>query len=83
MSTTEVPDAIQNPKPDAPFMRVIKTYMLRAGRMGPGQTRAFEQFGVKFLLQLLTDLAIILEEFFMVIPIEIKFKLKIFFLFAF
>ncbi len=50
MSTTEVPDAIKNPKPDAPFMRVIKTYVLRAGRMGPGQTRAFEQFGVKFLL---------------------------------
>lgn len=50
MSTTEVPDAIQNPKPDAPFMRVIKTYVLRAGRMGPGQTRAFEQFGAKFLL---------------------------------
>ena len=50
MSTTEVPDTIQNPKPDAPFMRVIKTYVLRAGRMGPGQTRAFEQFGVKFLL---------------------------------
>ena len=49
MSTTEVPDAIQNPNPDAPFMRVIKTYVLRAGRMGPGQTRAFEQFGVKFL----------------------------------
>ena len=50
MSTTEVPDEIQNPKPDAPFMRVIKTYVLRAGRMGPGQTRAFEQFGAKFLL---------------------------------
>jgi len=50
MSTTEVTDAIQNPKPDAPFMRVIKTYVLRAGRMGPGQTRAFEQFGAKFLL---------------------------------
>ena len=31
-------------------MRVIKTYVLRAGRMGPGQTRAFEQFGAKFLL---------------------------------
>ena len=50
MSTTEFPDAIQNPKPDTPFMRVIKTYVLRAGRMGPGQTRAFEQFGAKFLL---------------------------------
>ena len=50
MSTAEFTDAIQNPKPDAPFMRVIKTYVLRAGRMGPGQTRAFEQFGAKFLL---------------------------------
>ena len=41
------PDAL---KADAPFMRVIKTYVLRAGRMGPGQTRAFEQFGPKFLV---------------------------------
>ena len=50
MSATDFPDAINTPKPDAPFMRVIKTYVLRAGRMGPGQTRAFEQFGAKFLL---------------------------------
>jgi tRNA (guanine-N7-)-methyltransferase len=50
MSTTDFPDAMNAPKPDAPFMRVIKTYVLRAGRMGPGQTRAFEQFGAKFLL---------------------------------
>jgi tRNA (guanine-N7-)-methyltransferase len=33
-----------------PFMRVIKTYVLRAGRMGPGQTRAFEQYGAQFLI---------------------------------
>ena len=43
-------DPIHSTKPDVPFMRVIKTYVLRAGRMGPGQTRAFEQFGAKFLL---------------------------------
>jgi tRNA (guanine-N7-)-methyltransferase len=33
-----------------PFRRVIKSYVLRAGRMGPGQQRAFEQFGPRFLL---------------------------------
>ena len=31
-------------------MRTIKTYVLRAGRMGSGQMRAFEQFGPQFLL---------------------------------
>ena len=36
--------------PDTPFMRQIKTYVLRAGRMGSGQMRAFEQFGSKFLI---------------------------------
>jgi len=35
---------------DTPFMRVIKTYVLRAGRMGTGQMRAFAQFGPQFLL---------------------------------
>ncbi len=35
---------------DAPFMRTIKTYVLRAGRMGSGQVRAFEQFGPRFLI---------------------------------
>ena len=35
---------------DAPFMRQIKTYVLRAGRMGSGQVRAFEQFGPQFLV---------------------------------
>jgi len=36
--------------PEAPFMRQIKTYVLRAGRMGSGQVRAFEQFGPQFLI---------------------------------
>ena len=31
-------------------MRTIKTYVLRAGRMGSGQVRAFEQFGPQFLV---------------------------------
>lgn len=31
-------------------MRTIKTYVLRAGRMGSGQMRAFAQFGPQFLL---------------------------------
>ncbi|MGV0960707.1 MAG: tRNA (guanosine(46)-N7)-methyltransferase TrmB [Limnohabitans sp.] len=35
---------------DAPFMRTIKTYVLRAGRMGSGQVRALEQFGPQFLI---------------------------------
>ena len=34
---------------DAPFMRTIKSYVLRAGRMGTGQMRAFELYGPKFL----------------------------------
>ncbi len=34
----------------APFMRQIKTYVLRAGRMGSGQIRAFDQYGARFLL---------------------------------
>jgi tRNA (guanine-N7-)-methyltransferase len=50
MATANTTSTSPPPKTDAPFMRVIKTYVLRAGRMGPGQTRAFEQFGAKFLL---------------------------------
>ena len=50
MSTKDSPEATLSQTPDTPFMRVIKTYVLRAGRMGPGQTRAFEQFGAKFLV---------------------------------
>ena len=35
---------------DTTFMREVKSYVLRAGRMGPGQARAFEQHGPRFLL---------------------------------
>jgi tRNA (guanine-N7-)-methyltransferase len=50
MATANTTTTSPPPKIDPPFMRVIKTYVLRAGRMGPGQTRAFEQFGANFLL---------------------------------
>ena len=36
--------------PEGVHLRQIKSYVLRAGRMGPGQQRAFEQFGPRFLL---------------------------------
>ncbi len=36
--------------PEGTHLRQIKSYVLRAGRMGPGQQRAFEQFGPRFLL---------------------------------
>lgn len=36
--------------PEGVHLRQIKSYVLRAGRMGPGQQRAFEQFGARFLL---------------------------------
>jgi tRNA (guanine-N7-)-methyltransferase len=44
------PEAHQPSAQDAtaPFMRTIKTYVLRAGRMGSGQIRALEEFGPKF-----------------------------------
>lgn len=40
---------------EVPFRRVIKSYVLRAGRMGTGQMRAFEQFGPRFLLSYNAD----------------------------
>ncbi|MFC7410500.1 tRNA (guanosine(46)-N7)-methyltransferase TrmB [Hydrogenophaga atypica] len=43
---TDTPD----PSDAVPFRRVIKSYVLRAGRTGPGQQRAYEQFGPRFLL---------------------------------
>ena len=43
---TDIPD----PSAAGPFRRVIKSYVLRAGRTGPGQQRAYEQFGPRFLL---------------------------------
>ena len=45
MTTPEQPTEAQ-----APFMRTIKSYVLRAGRMGTGQMRAFELYGPKFLI---------------------------------
>jgi tRNA (guanine-N7-)-methyltransferase len=46
------PTAESTPPPDdsAPYMRQIKSYVLRAGRTGPGQARAYEQHGPKYLL---------------------------------
>ena len=46
MTTPEDPTTAS----DAPFMRTIKSYALRAGRMGTGQMRAFELYGPKFLI---------------------------------
>ncbi|OYU32135.1 MAG: tRNA (guanosine(46)-N7)-methyltransferase TrmB [Comamonadaceae bacterium PBBC2] len=44
------PEPTPEAQADAPFMRTIKTYVLRAGRMGSGQVRAFDQFGPQFLV---------------------------------
>ncbi len=48
--TTEPTTDSTAPEASAPFMRQIKTYVLRAGRMGTGQIRAFDQYGLRFLL---------------------------------
>jgi tRNA (guanine-N7-)-methyltransferase len=50
MSSTDptTPDPVDSDNP-APFMRQIKSYVLRAGRMGTGQMRAFELYGPRFL----------------------------------
>lgn len=36
--------------PEGTHLRQIKSYVLRAGRMGPGQERAYAEFGPRFLL---------------------------------
>ena len=36
--------------PDTSHRRTIKSYVLRAGRMGPGQVRAFDLYGAQWLL---------------------------------
>ncbi len=38
------------PNSQTPFRRTIKSYVLRAGRMGTGQIRAFELYGPRFLI---------------------------------
>ena len=48
-ATTPSPHPVASDNP-APFMRQIKSYVLRAGRMGTGQMRAFELYGPRFLL---------------------------------
>jgi tRNA (guanine-N7-)-methyltransferase len=53
--TTAPLDETTAPVASAPFMRQIKTYVLRAGRMGTGQIRAFEQYGERFLVPYQTD----------------------------
>ncbi len=49
---TNAPSPAPSPASDAatPVRRPIKSFVLRAGRMGPGQARAFEQHGAQFLL---------------------------------
>jgi len=37
------------PPPDGVYLRTIKSYVLRAGRMGTGQIKAFELYGPRFL----------------------------------
>jgi len=43
------PDSPATP-PDTPYLRTIKSYVLRAGRMGTGQMRAFDLYGSQWLL---------------------------------
>ncbi len=50
MTTPEPPTETQ-----APFMRTIKSYVLRAGRMGTGQMRAFDLYGSSFLVPYRAD----------------------------
>ena len=48
--TTSEPNPPTAGPADAPFMRTVKSYVLRAGRMGTGQMRAFELYGPQFLI---------------------------------
>lgn len=38
------------PPPEGVYLRTIKSFVLRTGRMGTGQIRAFDQYGPRFLL---------------------------------
>ncbi len=55
MSEPSAPPSADTEANSTPFRRVIKSYVLRAGRMGPGQTRAYEQYGPRFLLKYAAD----------------------------
>jgi tRNA (guanine-N7-)-methyltransferase len=51
--TAEAPPPASPPIPDAsphPLQRPIRSFVLRAGRMGPGQQRAMADLGPRFLL---------------------------------
>ncbi len=47
---TDPRHASRTPPENGAYLRQIKSYVLRAGRMGPGQQRAFELYGPRFLL---------------------------------
>jgi tRNA (guanine-N7-)-methyltransferase len=55
MSTPELPTESPTADTGAPFMRTIKSYVLRAGRMGTGQMRAFDLYGPQYLIPYRTD----------------------------
>jgi tRNA (guanine-N7-)-methyltransferase len=60
MTTDLPPDTGAPPAADAPAAhprRAIRSFVLRAGRMGPGQQRALEALAPRFLLPLDTDAA--------------------------
>ncbi len=44
------PGPVHKPPPEGVYLRTIKSYVLRAGRMGTGQIKAFELYGPRFLL---------------------------------
>ena len=48
--TSTPPDAPSSPSEATPYLRTIKSYVLRAGRMGTGQMRAFDLYGPRWLL---------------------------------
>jgi tRNA (guanine-N7-)-methyltransferase len=49
--TPDTPDTAAAPgEPAKPFMRTIKSFVKRAGRMGSGQVKAMDELGPQFLL---------------------------------
>ncbi len=45
---TSRPGPVHKPPPEGVYLRTIKSYVLRAGRMGTGQIKAFELYGPRF-----------------------------------
>ena len=49
--TTDAPQSdAEQPRPDVPFMRTVRSFVKRAGRTTAGQTRAFTELGPRFLV---------------------------------